>query len=273
MNFNLVETQIEVIPFNGIELLSKKIDEIIWVALKPIVEGMGLDWKRQSQKVQKDSRYSVISIPFETKGGTQEMLSLNAYHLPAFLYSINPNKVRIDLRDKIISFQNETFKVINEYWNKKSELSQNFFKGKSVLHTINGLKGGLAVKDRKINQLENRVQFLASENESLKIHRIKDNELMNSDIDNKTYTKDDVMKLIEKGLKYDELQEKYFVVATQRDLFNTYATDFIQQANKMKVETEKWEHMKDRLDAIKTNGVEKCKQTGWKAKGYPLYQN
>ena len=170
------------------------------------------------------------------------------------------------------------FKValVKAFFEMREELyhiASKSFQGKSVLHTINGLKGGLAVKDRKINQLENRVQFLASENESLKIHRIKDNELMNSDIDNKTYTKDDVMKLIEKGLKYDELQEKYFVVATQRDLFNTYATDFIQQANKMKVETEKWEHMKDRLDAIKTNGVEKCKQTGWKAKGYPLYQN
>lgn len=170
------------------------------------------------------------------------------------------------------------FKValVKAFFEMRQELyhiASKSFQGKSVLHTINGLKGGLAVKDRKINQLENRVQFLASENESLKIHRIKDNELVNSDIDNKTYTKDDVMKLIEKGLKYDELQEKYFVVATQRDLFNTYATDFIQQANKMKVETEKWEHMKDRLDAIKTNGVERCKQTGWKAKGYPLYQS
>ena len=31
--------------------------------------------------------------------------------------------------------------------------------------------------------------------------------------------------------------------------------------------------MKDRLDAIKTNGVERCKQVGWKAKDYPLYTN
>lgn len=216
MNSNLVETQIEVIPFNGIELLSKKIDEIIWVALKPIVVGMGLDWNTQLNKAKNDTRYRVMPIPFETKGGIQEMLSLNAYHLPAFLYSINPNKVRIDLRDRIISFQNETFKVINEYWNKKSEITQNLFQGKSVAHTINGLKGGLAVKDRKINQLENRVQFLASENEKLKVEKIRANEDLET-LESVVYTKDDVIKLLSKGLKYDKLLQDYYKVYDKYD--------------------------------------------------------
>ena len=90
-----------------------------YVALKPIVEGMGLDWKSQYAKVKEDKRYGVITIPYRTKGGTQEMVSLDADHLPAFLYSINPNRVRKDLRDRIIAFQRETFQVINDYWRKK----------------------------------------------------------------------------------------------------------------------------------------------------------
>jgi hypothetical protein len=90
-----------------------------YVALKPIVEGMGLDWWSQLRKIKEDDRYSLMTIPYITKGGTQEMVSLDADHLPAFLYSINPNRVRKDLRDRIITFQRETFAVINAYWRKK----------------------------------------------------------------------------------------------------------------------------------------------------------
>ncbi len=92
-----------VIPYREMELLTKKVNNIVWVALKPLVTAMGLDWRRQSQKIQNDERYRHMSIPYETKGGMQDMLSLDAYQLPAFLYSINPNKVRKDLRERIIS--------------------------------------------------------------------------------------------------------------------------------------------------------------------------
>lgn len=58
-----------------------------YVALKPIVEGMGLSWGTQSNKIKRDSRYVLKNIPYLTEGGTQEMLSLDTDHLPAFLYS------------------------------------------------------------------------------------------------------------------------------------------------------------------------------------------
>jgi len=94
---------------------------VVYIAMKPLIEGMGLDWGTQSRKLGKDSRYSHMTIPYQTQSGIQEMVSLDADHLPAFLYSINPNKVRKDLRDKIIAFQNETFAVINSYWRGKQK--------------------------------------------------------------------------------------------------------------------------------------------------------
>lgn len=70
------------------------------------------------------------------------------------------------------------FKValVKAFFEMRQELyhiASKSFQGKSVSHTINGLKGGLAVKDRKIEQLENRIQELSSKNESLKIENIK----------------------------------------------------------------------------------------------------
>jgi len=112
----------ELVSVVGTELITAINEQgMVFIAMKPLIEAMGLNWKSQSVKLNKDSRYGVIAIPYETASGVQEMVSLNADHLPAFLYSINPNKVKKELRDKIIAFQNETFAVINSYWRGKQK--------------------------------------------------------------------------------------------------------------------------------------------------------
>jgi hypothetical protein len=122
---------------------------------------MGLDLNSQLIKIKNDDRYNYRVIPMVgADGKNREMMSLNAYQIPAFLYSINPNKVRKDLRERIITFQNETFKVINEYWNNGVVVNQKMFQGKSIVHTINGLKSGLAHKDKKIESLLREIEKL-----------------------------------------------------------------------------------------------------------------
>jgi len=112
--------QTGVVPFHGKALLTAKDVESgkIYVAMKPIVENMGLSWSTQTEKLKSDQRYSLIEIPFETKGGIQEMLSLPLAQLAGYLFSINPNKVREDLRGTIIAYQRETMDAINSYWMK-----------------------------------------------------------------------------------------------------------------------------------------------------------
>lgn len=95
---------------------------------------------------------------------------------------------------------------------------KNLFKGKSVIHTINGLKGGLAIKDKMIAQLEDRIQSLSSENEKLKINRIKANDNTDIDISEKMiYTKEDVINLLSKGAKYDKLLQDYYKIYDKYD--------------------------------------------------------
>ena len=70
------------------------------------------------------------------------------------------------------------FKValVKAFFEMRQELyhiASKSFQGKSVAHTINGLKSGLSHKDRRISMLEDRVQELSSKNESLKIENIK----------------------------------------------------------------------------------------------------
>lgn len=88
-----------------------------YVIMKPLVENVGLAW--QSQHVKLTEKFgSVITIIVTTGGdGKQyEMTSLPLRKLPAWLYSINPNKVAPHLRDKIVRYQEECDEVLWQYW-------------------------------------------------------------------------------------------------------------------------------------------------------------
>lgn len=121
--------QTAVIPFEGVNLVSVKDEKTgdVYVALKPIVEGLGLSWKGQWKKLKRlkeEKGISFKTIPLETRGGTQETIMINLYHLPAFLYSLHPSRTKPELREKLVKFQIQTTKVINDYWNNNYSTKQ-----------------------------------------------------------------------------------------------------------------------------------------------------
>ena len=76
----IVETK-DVIParevaFHGNILLTVEVDGVEYVALKPIVEGMGMAWTTQFRKISESERYDHTVIPLQTSGGQQEMLCI-----------------------------------------------------------------------------------------------------------------------------------------------------------------------------------------------------
>jgi hypothetical protein len=111
-----------IIQFQGSSFSTARdeITGVIYLAMKPFVEAIGLSWKAQRVKLNGDNRFSLKEIEYQTNGGIQKMLSLATDHLPAYLYSINPNKLKEELKSRIIAFQLETFEVINSYWRNKN---------------------------------------------------------------------------------------------------------------------------------------------------------
>lgn len=91
------------------------------VSMKPIVINMGLDWKSQHAKVT--DRFSSVMVEITTTGGDGKqyaMTCLPLRKLPAWLYSISPNKVKPELRDKIIRYQEECDDALWDYWSNRS---------------------------------------------------------------------------------------------------------------------------------------------------------
>lgn len=106
------------VPFHNAELFLVEHDGQPYTPMKPIVDGMGLDWKSQIVKLKQRFAKGVVEITIPTKGGLQTMICLLLRKLPAWLYSIQSGKVKPELRDTVIKYQEECDDVLWDYWTK-----------------------------------------------------------------------------------------------------------------------------------------------------------
>ena len=88
-----------------------------YVPVKPISDNLGLSWGGQYLKFTQDfKRWQVQIVKAKTSGGTQKMLCIPLRKLPAWLMSISPGKVKPELREKLLRYQEECDKVLWDYW-------------------------------------------------------------------------------------------------------------------------------------------------------------
>ena len=115
MNTSLVH-----VPFYGTILFLVDVNGEPYTPMKPIVEGMGLDWGGQHKKITAvDSRWGCISLKgIEVPGDIQgrETLCMPLRKLPGWLMTIHPTRVKPEIREKIIQYQNECDDVLWKYW-------------------------------------------------------------------------------------------------------------------------------------------------------------
>ncbi|HEA2654866.1 TPA: phage antirepressor Ant [Escherichia coli] len=108
------------VPFNGQQILTAMAAGVAYVAMKPIVENLGMSWGTQQQKLIKQlDKFNCIHMNMVAADGKlRKLLCLPLKKLNGWLFSINPEKVRADIRDKLIQYQEECFTVLHDYWTK-----------------------------------------------------------------------------------------------------------------------------------------------------------
>ncbi|WP_258315328.1 phage antirepressor N-terminal domain-containing protein [Klebsiella quasipneumoniae] len=108
------------VPFNGQQVITAVAAGVTYVAMRQIVENIGMDWTGQSVKLRKmKDRFNCRDISMVAADGKlRKLLCLPLKKLNGWLFSINPEKVRADIRDKLIKYQEECFTVLHDYWTK-----------------------------------------------------------------------------------------------------------------------------------------------------------
>lgn len=112
-------SQLSPVTFHGDTIFCVTLNDQPYTPMKPIVENLGLNWQSQAAKLSAHAeRWGIAMIAIPTSSGDQEMVCIPVRKLPAFLASINPKKVRPELRPKIELYQAECDDALWDYWMK-----------------------------------------------------------------------------------------------------------------------------------------------------------
>lgn len=114
------------LPFNGQHIITAMAAGIAYVAMKPIVENLGMSWGTQQQKLMRQmGKFNCIHMNMVAGDSKlRQLLCIPLKKLNGWLFSINPEKVRADIRDRLISYQEECFTALHDYWTKGTALRQ-----------------------------------------------------------------------------------------------------------------------------------------------------
>nr|WP_049613887.1 phage antirepressor N-terminal domain-containing protein [Yersinia pekkanenii] len=117
-----IATQISTInvPFHGANLYVVNHNGEPYAPMKPIIDGMGMDWASQFTKLKNRFKTCVVKITMQLPGDDQQrdVTCLALRKLNGWLQTISPNKVKPEIRDKVIQYQEECDDVLYEYWTK-----------------------------------------------------------------------------------------------------------------------------------------------------------
>lgn len=112
------------IVFYGDNIVAVRLENNeVFVPLRPICELIGVAWQPQARKLSDDPVLSQVSmsvtIRLQTSSGstrplTAQMLCVPLDYLNGWLFGINANRVKEEIRPKLIQYQKDVYKVLAE---------------------------------------------------------------------------------------------------------------------------------------------------------------
>ena len=114
------------VDFHGQSLVAVLIDGKPHVAMKPICENIGLQWEAQQKRIQRNpvlnKGMSMMDIP--SNGGIQETLCLPLSKLNGWLFGVDVNRVREEIKPRLMQYQEECFDVLFRHFMPQQAATQ-----------------------------------------------------------------------------------------------------------------------------------------------------
>jgi hypothetical protein len=127
----LIPVEQRVIPFEKDSIIAvRMVTGDVFVPLRHICSMIGVDWGGQRRRVQNDPvlievvETIDITVTDEYRTIRRSMLCLPLDYLQGFLFGINPNRVRADLREPLMRYQRDAYKILNQAF-REGQLSIN----------------------------------------------------------------------------------------------------------------------------------------------------
>jgi phage antirepressor YoqD-like protein len=107
------------VDFYGQALMVIDRDGDPYVAMRPIVEGMGLAWQPQHRKLTDDSdRWGITMMVTPSQGGEQTTIFMPLRKLTGWLMTLQPSRMEGVVADRVLLYQRECDDALWSYWTK-----------------------------------------------------------------------------------------------------------------------------------------------------------
>ncbi|MEH3117077.1 MAG: phage P22, antirepressor protein [Methylorubrum populi] len=107
-------TKLVTVEFHDDTLFAAERPDGIFVAPKPICDALGIEWRKQHERMKRDPVLSegITMMVMPSPGGPQETTILRLQLLPGWLFGIDESRVKPEARDRVLAYKRECFEVL-----------------------------------------------------------------------------------------------------------------------------------------------------------------
>lgn len=143
----MTTSSIVTVEFHGQSLVTTQHNGEPHIAMRPIVEAIGLNWKAQYDRIQRDDvlKASVVMMTTVAEDGKRrELVCLPLKLLNGWLFGIDTGRLNPELRETISTYKRECYDALYRYWHEGQAANPRFRPEK----TRKALPGGLTVEQQ-----------------------------------------------------------------------------------------------------------------------------
>lgn len=115
------------VPFLGDTLFAVESDGTLYVAPKPICDALGIEWRKQHERLRRDPVLSegITMTVMPSPGGPQETTVLRLDLVQGWLFGIEAGRVRAEARDRVLAYQRECFAALHgHFYGRRAEVAE-----------------------------------------------------------------------------------------------------------------------------------------------------
>jgi hypothetical protein len=117
----------EIVKFHDTDIYAFRVGDLVLIALKPIVQGMGLSWHGQLERVKRDpllrEGIRIMRIPSK-RGGLQKSVCLPLDLVHGWFFRIESDRIKKEaVREKVLVFQRECYDVLAAHFRGERDIA------------------------------------------------------------------------------------------------------------------------------------------------------
>ncbi len=143
----------------------------VYVPVRPICDFLGIDWSSQRRRINRDPVLSEVTMsvvitatdiaPKSRRPQTSSMLCLPLDFLNGWLFGVSAQRVKSELRERVITYQRECYKILSDAFQETQEEQTAVTPNIAALQQVKAL--GQALINLAEEQIEQEIRLSQTE--------------------------------------------------------------------------------------------------------------